>query len=289
MKRLRELVKKTWVYVIAAALITGSSSAMALVLSSNVTAKAASNVVPISNITKTSIQPQNTNIKANSEYSLIDLSKNVYNNKEKLKEKLKLQKGLTEEQIESQCNSILSAQVPGDKDISAEQAAASSAAVISKAFGEELSGYTAEASFMRSTVPNSDMWSVIFHPANENINFSKAYIADINSVTGTVVNATFTTDSSASVSTSTNLSDPAWTEKAKQSVSALLPKDVSISSSSVVASGKDVGVTVICNLSNGSAYAVRVAGENKDVKMYLFFPNGYDGSFDKVPDTKTVG
>ncbi|WP_088187343.1 hypothetical protein [Desulfosporosinus sp. FKA] len=45
------------------------------------------------------------------------------------------------------------------------------------------------------------------------------------------------------------------------------------------------GVSVVCQLSDGSACAVRLTGDNKEAAAYRYFPNGYDGSWDYHPVT----
>jgi len=42
---------------------------------------------------------------------------------------------------------------------------------------------------------------------------------------------------------------------------------------------------VVSELSDGSACAVRLSGENKEAVAYQYFPNGYDGSWDYHPVT----
>ncbi len=51
-----------------------------------------------------------------------------------------------------------------------------------------------------------------------------------------------------------------------------MPESVVITGSKVVFSAPETGVTVVCNLSDGTAYSVRLAGENKDVSACLYFP-----------------
>jgi hypothetical protein len=290
MKRLRELVKKTWVYVTATALIVGSSSTMGLVLSSNMTAKAAPNVVAVTSTPKTYTQTETVKTEAKANYSVIDMTKDLKDNKENIKEKLRLGSQLTEKQIEEQSNSIIAAQTPGDKDISADQAAAYAADILKKAFGVDLKGYEAQANFFKSPVPtpNADCWSLAFSPAgapknNEQQRFSNQYVATVNSIDGKIMDAFFiSADSNSPKQSKIDVNDPAWKEKAEQSLSALLTKNVTVTSSRVISSGAGIGVNVVCELSDGSAYVVRLMGENKDPMSYFFFQNGYDGSLEKT-------
>lgn len=284
MKRLRELVKKTWVYATAAALIVGSSSGMALYLGNSTPVKAASNVVVLTDTLKPSAPLMTTNAAAKVNYKLIDKSKTVYDDKEALKKKLSYNKNLTPQQIEEQCNKILASQIPGAKDISPEQAASYSADMLIKAFSADLNGYIAEARFLKSTVPNSDTWTIVFHPDEQPVDkgqkrFTRIYIADVNSVSGKMISVEYSANTFPL--TKVNLNDSSWAKKAEQAVSQILPKEVSIKSSKIAASDPQFGVYVVCELSDGTAYAVRMVGENKEVRTFLYFQNGYDGSLEK--------
>ena len=115
------------------------------------------------------------------------------------------------------------------------------------------------------------------------------YSVDLNSVSGTIINASGYHKRTFNEGGKVNLDDPAWKEKAVQLVFKLLPEGVSVSSSKVVSSGQDIGVTVVCELSNGTAYGVRLTGEKKEAEAYLFFPKGYDGSLDDKLAPKTLG
>lgn len=55
------------------------------------------------------------------------------------------------------------------------------------------SGISINQSFMKSIIPNSGTWMMIFHPGNETranwqACFSKMYFADVSAVNGTVIN-----------------------------------------------------------------------------------------------------
>ncbi|MCB8814333.1 hypothetical protein [Desulfosporosinus shakirovi] len=67
-----------------------------------------------------------------------------------------------------------------------------------------------------------------------------------------------------------------------------MPEEVSITSSKVIYATPETGVMVVSELSNGSACAVLLTGENKEVAVYIFFPNGYDGSLDLKPITENA-
>ena len=199
-------------------------------------------------------------------------------------------KGNTPEMIEEKSNAILANMIPSEKDITAQQAAAEAEGILKKAYGVDFEGYTAEASFSRSSVPNSDNWTVIFRSPEEMQNRDrkdvKSYLASVDSVNGTILNASsydrnFTEENS----DNKNLNDPVWKNKAEEAISRLKPENVSITSSKVVSAIPAGGVSVVFELSDGSACAVRLTGENKEIAAYVYFPNGYDGSFDYNPPT----
>lgn len=93
-------------------------------------------------------------------------------------------------------------------------------------------------------------------------------------------------DLSYEIEISKNLKDPMWKDKAEQAISVFIPENVSITSSKVLSATPETGVTVVCELSNGTTYAVRLIGENKEATVYVYFPNGYDGSLDYKPVTE---
>jgi hypothetical protein len=82
-----------------------------------------------------------------------------------------------------------------------------------------------------------------------------------------------------------DLEIPEWKNKAVQKVSKLIPENVTITNSKVVFSNPQTEVTVVSELSNGSAYAIRLVSENKVPAVILYFPDGYDGSLDSKPLT----
>lgn len=294
MTKFETIAKNTWVFVAAAALIAGSSSAMALTLDRNVPESVSANAVRTTTNTTEYVRSQSAETKTIAEYTVIDLSKAGPERMGLIREKLSKIPGITPEGIEEKYNEIISNLTPGDKDISAQQAAAYAADILKKAYGADFKGYTAEASFSKNAVPNSDNWTVVFRSPeaaqNKDQNrIERSYIASVNSVNGTMLDAGFY-DNDYTTHISRNLKDPAWIEKAEQVISVLLPENVSISSSKVVLAMPEAGVTVVCELSDGSAYAVRLTGDNKEAAAYIYFPNGYDGSLDYKPLTdKTVG
>ncbi|MCO1603717.1 hypothetical protein [Desulfosporosinus nitroreducens] len=169
----------------------------------------------------------------------------------------------------------------GAKDISAEQAAAYAADILKKAYNVDFTSYTAHASFSKNPMPNSDNWTVIFHAPNED-NTTNRYIASVDSVNGSMLDAS-SFNLSYLVDNSKNLEGPEWRNKAEEDIARLMPEEVSITSSKVIYATPETGVMVVSELSDGSACAVRLTGENKEAAVYIFFPNGYDGSLDLEP------
>lgn len=295
MNTLKEIVTKTWIFVAGVVLILGSSSAMAFALDRNVPASATANVVTTN--AKETINSSSLGTGVTAEYSVTDLSKTGPERAGQIKRKLSMIKDITPEQIEEKYNTIIANLTPGAKDISAGQAATYAADILEKAYKVDFKGYTAEANFSRNPIPNSDNWTVIFHSPEEIQNkdqqrFAKSYIASVNSVNGTMQNASFFDPDYDTYDTyiNKNLNDPLWMEKAEQAISAILPKNVTISSSKVISALPEGGITVVSELSDGSACSVRLTGENKEALAYVFFPNGYDESLNFNPATdKAVG
>lgn len=281
MSKIKTHMNKVWILAAGAAIITASSATMAFALDNNIPENASTNVVSYANVSKENSQTQAANVKITSEYKVVDLSKQV--DITQLKDELthKLVKGATPEQIDEKAKAILANMVPGDKDITADQAAAYAAALLEKAYGVDLTGYTAEASFARNPVPGNDNWGVVFHAPKGDDN-SKRYLASVNSVNGTMNDLVYS-DPSYRVGNNQNLQDPSWKTTAEADVAKLMPENVSITGSKVVAATPEAGVSIVSELSNGSAYAVRLTGEDKEAAAIGYFPNGYDGSWDFNP------
>ncbi|MGC7871393.1 hypothetical protein ACPUYX_07650 [Desulfosporosinus sp. SYSU MS00001] len=277
--------KRVWIYGAATAIIIASSSTMAYALNNNIPETVSANVVASANVTKGNNQAQISNVKISSEYKVVDLSKqkvDLTQLKDELKHKA-VNANVTPEKLDEEIKTILANRIPGDKDISADQAAAYAAAILKKAYGVDFTGYTAEASFSRNSVPNSDNWTVIFHAPNES-NSTKRYLASVNSITGSMLDAGVY-DLSYKVADNKNLQDPEWVKTAEDDIAKLIPEDLTITSSKVVGATPQTGVSVVCQLSDGSACAVRLTGENKEAAAYRYFPSGYDGSWDYHPVT----
>ncbi|AFQ46236.1 hypothetical protein [Desulfosporosinus meridiei] len=276
--------KKFWIYGAAAAMIIASSSTMVYALNDNIPANASASTA-LSTAVQTNDQTQPTAPQVTLGYNLVDLSKGSPDpeRKQAFKTKLSLNKNLTPEEIEEKYQAVLANTIPGDKDISAEQAAAYAAEILVKAYRVDFTGYTAEASFARSSVPNSDNWTVVFHTSNDDKS-AKRYLASVDSVSGALLTASCYNFSYADV-ISQNPQDPAWEKKALADITQLLPENISIVSSKVIAATPEIGVSVVSSLSDGSAFAVRLTGENKEAATYQYFPGGYDGSWDISPVT----
>lgn len=280
-------VKKIWIYGATAGIIIASSSTMAYALNNNIPENASASVVSSANVPKANNQTPASNVKITAEYKVVDQSQitpDLERTKALLTDKLSASgKDITPEQVEEKSKVFLANTIPGDKDISAEQAAAYAAAILQKAYGVNFTDYTADTSFSRSTVPNSDNWTVIFHAPNEDKS-SKRYLATVNSVSGSILNASLYDFTNSEVD-SKNVQDPEWMKTAEADIAKLIPENVSITSSKVVAATPLIGVMVVSELSDGSACAVRLSGENKEAAAYQYFPNGYDGSWDYHPVT----
>lgn len=277
MTKFKATFGKTWVIAAAAAFIIGSSSIMTFALGSGVPQSTSVQADPYSVSEKGNTPGQLP--AAAPEYTVVDASGGTTLNKELLFSKLKMQ-NMSPEQMEVQYNKFLANMTPSDKDISAQQAAAYASDILQKAYGVDFKGYTAEASFGKSDLPNSGSWTVIFRAPQ-----AKSYLASVDSINGTMQNAS-TYDLSYETIVSKNLEDPAWVDQAKADVLKVMPKDVTITGSSVVLANPAGGVIVVCELSNGAACAVRLEGDNMDAIAYIYFPGGYDGSLDYHPVTE---
>ncbi|SHI24497.1 hypothetical protein [Desulfosporosinus lacus] len=284
MKKLKEIAAKTWVIGAGALLILGSSSAMAFALDPNVPESSSAYVVATNTQETTNNFSLETGVTA--EYSVIDLSKGSPERDKLIRDKLSLTEDITPEQIEEKFKDIISNSIPGAKDISAEQAAAYAADILKTAYNVDFTSYTAHASFSKNPMPNSDNWTVIFHAPNED-NTTQRYIASVDSVNGSMLDAS-SFNLSYLVDNSKNPEDPEWKNKAEEDIARLMPEEVSITSSKVIYATPETGVMVVSELSDGSACAVRLTGENKEAATYIFFPNGYDGSLDLKPITENA-
>lgn len=285
MIKTKTLINKTWVFAAAAVIIVGSSSAMVFALNNSIPESNSANAARSTKSTKSYNQAESPKTGITAEYTLIDLSKNEPDpaGRDAFYDKMMVY-DLSTEQIDEKYRAMIANTIPGEKDITAEQAAAYAAGIVEKAYGVDLAGYTAEASFSRNPVPNSDNWGVIFHAPEETAS-SVRYSASVDSVSGIMLYAgTYSLDFRAE-GNNKNLEDPAWLNTAVQDITRLLPEHVSITNSKVVCALEIGGVSVVCELSDGSAYAVRLSGENKDAAAYQYFPEGYDGSWDYHPPT----
>ncbi|CAG7644975.1 hypothetical protein ACFQI7_25115 [Paenibacillus allorhizosphaerae] len=285
MVKVNKTMNKVWVFSVAAALIAGSGVTMNFILSNKTFAETGKQVIEYQPdpLQKTVETPGKTEAKA--EYTVIDQSKSF--TKDELMDSPKV-KGLSPEAKEQWVDGIQSTYIPGDKDLSAEQAAAYGAAVLKKSFAANLSGYTARAMFLGGSLPGTDTWTISFDPASSSgqpngstTAAAKSFNVYMNAVSGTIMNASAFDGSSVSTPKKADVNDPAWRETAEQAVAVLLPKNISIVNSKVVSSqSPNFGVPVLCELSNGTAYVVGISGESKDVVNLYFFQDGYDGSLE---------
>jgi len=290
MAKFKTIVRKTWVFVAAAALIVGSNSLMVSALNHNLPKSTPADIVLYTNNDTAYSKHQSAETEDTVQYSVADLSKRVNDRtlEDAIKSKLSYIKDITPEQIEEKYNATISNMIPGEKDISADQAASYAAAVLKKAYGVALTGYTAEASFSKSPVPNSDIWRITFRSPNE-VESSKWYSVSVDSVSGTMLHSGFYNVNSRDENNK-DLESPEWIDQAVQEILKLIPQNVAITNSKVVFSHPQTGVTVVSEISDGSAYAIRLVGENKEAAVIIYFPDGYDGSLDHKPLTdKAVG
>ena len=285
MSKIKAFLGRTWIYAAAAALIIGSSTTMAFALNNNLTKGATENLVTFTAPIQENVQNEALKAQDTAEYTVTDLSKGDPERKDMIMDKLSKQENLTPEQIEENYKAIIAAMTPGEKDISAQQAAAYAAGILKKAYEVDFTGYTAQASFSRSPVPGSDSWTVIFHAPQENEG-STRYVASVDSVNGTMLDASAFNLDFRNMENSSNLEDPEWKNRAVEKISKLLPENVTITGSKIVFATPETGVMVVCELSDGSALATRLTGENKEAAVYIYFPNGYDGSLDYKPITE---
>ena len=289
MKIFGRAMKKVWVFAAATALIAGSTSVMAFALTNTVPQGAQKNIAAtISSPAESGpARAGATAEKKSPVYTVVDRTKQPID-VGKLKEELSHKPGMTPDKIDSAVQQTIANTTPGDKDMTADQAAAYCAAIVQKAYGIDLTGLTAEASFSKNPLPYSDNWEVIFRVPNET-DSSVRYYAVVNSVTGAMLNAGFY-DLTFQESNDTDLNNPDWTATARKDIEKLLPADVTITGIKVVASTPLTGVSVVSTLSDGSACGVRLSGTKKDAVVYINFPNGYDGSMDlSTPVTGGVG
>ncbi|SHI11356.1 hypothetical protein SAMN02745823_02531 [Sporobacter termitidis DSM 10068] len=285
MSQFKKHVKKIWIVAAAVLLIVGSTSAMAYALNSAVPGTALNDAVTSAPAVSLPSQAPGQTALSQPLYTVDDRSTQLmdfeqFKNEVKMKMQITKQQ-LTPEQIEKIYEDYITSATPGDKDMTADQAAARGAALVQTAYGVDLAGYTAVASFSKSPLPYSDNWSILFHAPDET-DSSNRYIADINSVTGAILDiGCFNLDYTEIVSK--DVQDPDWIATAERDIAKLLPSGVTITGSKVVYATENVGVTVVCALSDGSAFAVRLAGDGKAAQVYVNFPNGYDGSLDYKP------
>lgn len=293
MRKFGKIIKKTWVFAVATALIAGSTSVMAFALNNSIPKGARENIA-----STVSAQAEKGSGQAGIKetppvYTVVDMTKErlVQKDLKDLYMKKLLRSGMTQGQAEEEYSKIINNMTPGSQDITADKAASYAAGILVKAYGVDFSGYTATAGFSRNNLPNSGSWIVTFSapkdvqtqdPANV-----KTYLAYVDSVTGTIRSACVYYQNDKVMSN--DLDNPSWVTTAKQDVAKLIPSDVTITGTSIVQKSAYGGVMVVCNLSDGKAVAVRMTGENKDAAAYVYFPNGYDGSLNnKLSDSDYI-
>jgi hypothetical protein len=289
MKNIKTFVSKTWVLVAATALITGSSGLMAFSLSRNIKPTLSAAVAtPIPYATGSYQSPLNKTLAA-AEYDLIEYSKFSLTEKQKIKEQISKLNGFTGDELTKMYDDTLERFTPKAADMPSVQAAALASEVAKKIFGlTGFKGYTAKVFYIPAELPASTTWLVNFIPPAGSSNkesFDKSWSIKLDSVTGTVFYACGSRHSSTAESNSL-LKDSFSQEKAAQVIALLLPPSVAIKESQVIKPPSQTGLTVLYELSDGSAYSYSIDVINQNPKKlteletYTFFPTGYDGSLD---------
>lgn len=288
MNVLEKVIQKAWVFAAATALIAGSTSVMAFALDNTVSQRAQNNITSTAgaSIESRPARSGTATVKSTPVYTVVDRSKQPVN-MDKLKEELSRKAGMTPDKAASAVQAAIKSMTPGNQDMTANQAAAYCAAIVQKAYGIDLTGLTADASFSKNPLPYSDSWEVIFRVSNE-VDSSVRYYASVNSVTGAMLDTGFY-DLTYRESNDTDLTNPDWITTAKKSIEKLLPANITITDTKVVASTSQTGVSVVSTLSDGSACGVRLTGAKKDAVVYINYPNGYDGSMDLSAPIKIGG
>ena len=202
---------------------------------------------------------------------------------------------ITPEKAEAEYSKIVAYTTPGSGDMKAAQAAACAAKIIAKIYDADLTGYTAQTSFLRNALPDSGSWTVIFyHPRDSKMTQDeeifipsgyKSYIAAMDSVTG-VIQSAYCDASARGATTSSNLDDASWIVQAQDYTKKLMPDGVTITGSRAVMKSTQDGVSVVCSLSDGSAFGIRLMGDSKVAAVIIYYSNGYDGSMDYKPITE---
>lgn len=286
MLEIKKLISKTWIFGVAALAIAGSSCAMAFALNNNnVPESSTVEVAPYTTPVAANIQTPAIKSEATAEYTVVDQSNRRFDNRYKsaMMNKLSNSKEFTREQAPKKYDELITNITPDENDISADQAAAYAAEKLQKVFDVDFTGYTADATFLRNHVPNSHSWFIAFHKLKEEPN-TRTYIASVNALNGTIHNIySHTTDFS--VENNKDLENPEWKNKAIQVVQKFIPENTTIIDSTVLSATSNTGVTVLCKLSDNSAYFVRLSGDNKEIEAFIYYPNGYDGSLDFDPDS----
>lgn len=284
MSSFKRVIGKTWVFGAAAIILAGSSLTMAFTFGQGAHTTTTALHSSVKHIQTASIPP-----KSSLGYTVINESKQfpvhppaflVY---ELTGFTTQQQINQNKQLIEQKYRAWIANHTPSVIDMSAQQAAACAAAVVEKAYGLNLKGYIAKAEFAKLTYINSRQWDVEFY--NPKVGRKKVnYQCAIDAVTGSLIdlyanNAGNTNSGNGKFPAVTNTHDPAWVMPlAKQDVSKILPKHVSITSTRVVAH-KNGFVYLVTKLSDGSAIGISLKLDNKFAYWYHVFPNGYDGSW----------
>lgn len=274
MLKFRDTARKTWAFGAAAAMIIGSGAALGPLLGQSVLAArqapAVATTAPAS-----STPPRTTGV-----YSVVDASAHLPSRLPAAQVSYYRQQGFTAAQIHQQYEQWIANMTPGPQDMSAQQAAAYAAPLLAKAYGPDLSGYTAKVLFNKGFLPNTESWLVTFAPP-AGAATAHTYVVGVNALTGALglVEDVSVSPAYNASHEPVDVSDPVWITKAQEDVARFLPAGVTITGSKVVGT-KDGSVLVVCSLSDGSAIGVQLWSQFNDFPgIYRVFAGGYAGQW----------
>jgi len=272
----KSLSKNLWVLVAAGLMIIGGGLALVVALNHGLPDNAKLNAENV----KMESTPTKANAVTPGGYTLIDKSKDTPEEEKSYKLYLKqANPGHTQEQIDEEYNRLWADKTPGDKDMTAAQAATYAVDILKKFYAIDLTGYTVEANFQRAFASKYDIWYfTIGKPRSSDK--TRVYHVSVDSVTGSLMDMYWGTAAVIKVENK-NLGDRAWIKAAVKQVTRLLPEHVTVTGSRGLIGNSETGVAVLCELSDGSDSVVLVQGPKRELKYYQHFPSGYDGSWEQ--------
>ncbi|GIP22023.1 hypothetical protein [Paenibacillus sp. J22TS3] len=270
------LSKNLWVLVAAGLMIIGGGFALVVALNHGLPDNAKLNAENV----KMESTPTKANAVTPGGYTLIDKSKDTPEEEKSYKLFLKqANPGHTQEQIDEEYNRLWAHKTPGDKDMTAAQAATYAVDILKKFYAIDLTGYTVTAKFSGGWT-SKDVWDFsITKPRRSDK--TRSYSVSVDSVTGSLMDMYWGTAAVIKVENK-NLGDRAWIKAAVKQVTRLLPEHVTVTGSKGLIGNSETGVAVLCELSDGSDSVVLVQGPKRELKYYQHFPSGYDGSWEQA-------